>query len=122
MNDIMKIVQALENSNILLKGITKTIENETKEQKWVFLGELLGLLGASLLGNMLPGKGISRASYGNKEGKGIVRVCYGSKDLRFKKKTDSAPSFNKHGNITRSIIRLNLDLMEFFLEITCLKT
>ena len=71
---------------------------------------------------MLRGNGISRASYGNKEGKGIVRIRYGSKDLRFKKKTDSAPSFNKHGNITRSVIRLNLDLMEFFLEITCLKT
>ena len=33
MNEIMKIIQALEDSNILLKGITKTIENETKEQK-----------------------------------------------------------------------------------------
>ena len=33
MNDIMKIVKALEDSNILLKGITKTIRNETKEQK-----------------------------------------------------------------------------------------
>ena len=42
MNDIMKIVQALEDSNILLKGITKTIENETKEQKEGFLSMLLG--------------------------------------------------------------------------------
>ena len=58
MNDIMKIVQALEDSNILLKGITKTIENETKEQKGGFLGMLLGTLGASLLGNMLTGKGM----------------------------------------------------------------
>ena len=33
MNDIMTIVQALEDSNILLKGVTKTIQNETKEQK-----------------------------------------------------------------------------------------
>ena len=61
MNDIMKIVQALENSNILLKGITKTIENETKEQKGGFLGMLLGTLGATLLENMLTGKGILRA-------------------------------------------------------------
>ena len=52
MNDIMKIVQALEDSCILLKGITKTIENETKEQKGGFLGMLLGPLGAALLGNM----------------------------------------------------------------------
>ena len=48
LNDIMKIVQALENSNILLKGVTKTIENETKEQKGGFLSMLLGTLGASL--------------------------------------------------------------------------
>ena len=67
MNDIMKIVQALEDSNIILKGITKTIKNETKEQG--FLGMLLGTLGASLLGNMLTGKGILRSGYGNKEGK-----------------------------------------------------
>ena len=58
MNDIMKIVQALEDSNILLKGVTKTIKNETKEQKEEFLSMLLGTLGASLLGNLLTGKGI----------------------------------------------------------------
>ena len=52
MNDIMKIVQAFEDSNILLKGVTKTIENETKEQKGGFLRMLLGTLGASLLGNL----------------------------------------------------------------------
>ena len=50
MNDIMKIAQALEDSNILLKGVTKTIKNEKKEQKRVFLSMLLGTLGASLLG------------------------------------------------------------------------
>ena len=78
MND-MKIVQALEDSNILLKGVTKTIEDETKEQKGGFLSMLLGTLGASLLGNLLAGKGIARAGYGNlsKKGKGIVRAGYG---------------------------------------------
>ena len=50
MNDIKKIVQALEDSNILLKRVPKTIENETKEQKGGFLSMLLGTLGASLLG------------------------------------------------------------------------
>ena len=60
-NDIMKIVQALEDCNILLKGITKTIENETKNQKGGFLGILVGTLGASLFGNMLTGKGLLRA-------------------------------------------------------------
>ena len=56
MNDIMKIIQALENSNILLKGVTKTIKNETKEQKGGFLSVLLGTLGASSLGNLLTAK------------------------------------------------------------------
>ena len=52
MNDIMKIVQALEDSNILLKGVTKTIGNETREQKGGFLRMLLGILGASILGDL----------------------------------------------------------------------
>ena len=57
MNEIMKIVQAFEDSNILLKGVTKTIKNKTKEHKGGFLGMLLCTLGASLLGNILAGKG-----------------------------------------------------------------
>ena len=77
MNDVMKIVQALEDSNILLKGVTKTIKNETKEQKGGFLSMLLGTLGASLLGNLLTGKGIVRAGSGNKKGKEIVRAGTG---------------------------------------------
>ena len=56
MNGMMKIVQALEDSTILLKGVTTTIKNETKEQKGGFLSMLLGTLGASLLGNMLTEK------------------------------------------------------------------
>ena len=73
----MKIVQALEDSNILLKGVTKTIKNETTEQKEGFLSMLLGTVGASLLGNILAGKGLARAGSGNKKGKGIVRAGYG---------------------------------------------
>ena len=72
MNDIMKIVQALEDSNILLKRVTKTLKNETKEQKGGFLSMLLGTLGASLLGNLLSGKGSVRA------GEGIARAGYSS--------------------------------------------
>ena len=64
MNDIMKIIEALENSGILLKGESKTIENETKEQKGGFLSMLLGTLGASLLGNLLS---VVRAGAGAKE-------------------------------------------------------
>ena len=74
MNDIMKIIEALENSGILLKGLSKTIENETKDQRGGFLSKLLGTLGASLLGNLLTGgKGIMRAD------EGIVRAGKGSK-------------------------------------------
>ena len=69
MNDIMKIIKALENAGILLKGVSKAIQNETKELKGGFLSMLLGTLGASLLGNLLTGgKGIMRA------GDGIVRA------------------------------------------------
>ena len=55
MNDIIKIIEALENSGILLKGVTKTIENETEEQRGGFLSMFLSTLGASLLGNLLTG-------------------------------------------------------------------
>ena len=75
----MITVQALEDSNIFLNGVTKTIENETKEQKGGFLSMLLGTLGASLLGNLLSGKRIVRAGSGNNKGKGVVRVGYGNK-------------------------------------------
>ena len=74
MKDIMKIIKALENSGILLRGVSKTIKNKTKEQRGVFLSMLLGTLGASLLGNLLTGgKGITRA------GDEIVRAGSGSK-------------------------------------------
>ena len=73
MNDIMKIIEALENSGILLKGVSKTIENETKQQAGEFLGMLLGPLRASLLGNLLTRKGMMRA------GERIVRAGEGAK-------------------------------------------
>ena len=73
MKDIVKIIKALENSGILLKGVNKTIKNETKEQRGRFLSMLLGTLGASLLGNLLSGaKGIIRA------GERIVRAGEGN--------------------------------------------
>ena len=74
MNDIMKIIQVLESSNILIKGVTKTIRNETKEQKGGFLSMLLGTLGASLLENLVTGKEILRARSANKKGKGILKA------------------------------------------------
>ena len=78
-NDIKKIVQDLEDSNILLKGVTKTTGNKTKEQKGGFLSMLLRNLGASLLQNSLAAKRIVRAGFGNKKGKGIIRAGYGNK-------------------------------------------
>ena len=92
MNDVIKIVQALEDSNILLKGVTETVKNETKKQQGGFLSMLLGTLGASLLGDLLTekgfvragsgndkGKGVVRAGSGNNKGKGVVRAGYGNK-------------------------------------------
>ena len=72
MEDIMKIVQSLEGSSLLLKGVSKTIQNEAKEQKDGFLTMLLGTLCASLLGNMPADKEIIRAGY-RSEGSSINR-------------------------------------------------
>ena len=77
MDDILKIVKSLEDSGVLLKGVSETIQNEAKEQRRGFLGMLLGTLGASLLGDLLTkklsGKGVIRA------GEGTIRAGYGSK-------------------------------------------
>ena len=75
MRDIIKIVKSLEGSGLLLKGVTETVQNEVKEQKRGFFSTLLGTLGASLLGNLLTGKGIYRAA--KEKDKGIVRAGYG---------------------------------------------
>ena len=81
-HDIIKIVKSFEDSGLLLKGVTETVQNEVKEQKVGFLSMLLGTLGASLLGNFLTGKGINRAGKGkgiNRAGKGVLRAAYGNK-------------------------------------------
>ena len=70
MNDIIKIVKSLEDSGVILKGVSETIKHEVKEQRGGFLSMLLGTLGASLLGNSLTGgKGVTRASEGIKKKK-----------------------------------------------------
>ena len=82
MNDIIKIVKSLEDSGLLLKGVTETVQNEVKEQKGGFLSMLLGTLGASLLGNLLTGRGVNRAGKGrgiNRASQGIVRSGCGSR-------------------------------------------
>ena len=82
MNDILKIVKSLEDSGLLLKGISETTQHEGKEQRGGFLSMLLGTLGASLLGDILSkglsGKGVIGA------GEGTIRAGYGSKRLSLK--------------------------------------
>ena len=77
--DILKIVKSPEDSMILLKGVSETIKNEAKEQKEGFVSMLLGTLGASLLANMLFGKGVIRA------GEGTAKVGYRSKKSSIKR-------------------------------------
>ena len=77
MDDILKTVKSLEDSGILLKGVSETIQHEAKEQRGGFHSTLLGTLGASLLGDVLSkglfGTGVIRA------GEGTIRAGYGSK-------------------------------------------
>ena len=85
-NDIIKIIKSLEDSGLLLKVVTETVQNEVKEQKGGFLSALLGTLGAGLLGDLLIGniksKGVIGMSQGrgiNRAGEGILRAGYGNK-------------------------------------------
>ena len=82
MEDLIKIVKSLEDSGLLLKRVTETVQNEVKEQRGGFLSMLLGAVGASLLGNLLTGKGIHIAGKGkgiHRAGEGIVRAGEGNK-------------------------------------------
>ena len=77
MQDLLKIVKSLEDSGILLSGVTETVKDEVKEQEGGFLSMLLGTYGASLLGDLLTknlsGRGVIRA------GEGTIRAGYGSR-------------------------------------------
>ena len=64
MEDILKIVQSIKESGLLLKGVSKTIENKVRKQEGGFLNLLLGSLGLSLLGNLLASQDIIRAGEG----------------------------------------------------------
>ena len=75
MDDLIKIVKSLEDSGLLLKGITESVQNEIKEQKSGFLSMLLGTLGANLLGNRLTGKAVNKKGKEiHRAGEGIVRA------------------------------------------------
>ena len=86
-HDIIEIIESLENSGLLLKGVTETVQNEVKQQKGGFLSALLGTLGASLLGDLLIGKGTYRAGKGkgkgiNRAGEGVLRAGYGNSNSK----------------------------------------
>ena len=74
-NDIIKIIKSLEDSGLLLKGVTETVQNEVKEQKGGFPSLLLGTFGAGLLGDLLIGKIKVKAI--NRAGEGVLRAGYG---------------------------------------------
>ena len=78
LNDLIKIATALKEHDILLNGTSKTIKNKIKKQEGGFLSMLLGTLGASLLGNLLTGKGLYRT------GKGMYRTGQGLKKNLFR--------------------------------------
>ena len=80
----MKIVKSLEDSGLLLKGVTESVQNEIKEQKGGFLSMLLGTLGASLLGNLLTGKGVNKKGKEiYRAGEGIVKAGKGTSNMDF---------------------------------------
>ena len=83
MDDILKIVKPLEDSGVLLKGVTETIQNEAKDQRRGFLSMLLGTFGASLLGDLLT-KNLS-AKGTIRVGEGAIRAGYVSKRSSLKK-------------------------------------
>ena len=85
-NDMIRIVTALEDSDILVKGVTKTLQNDVKKGGALpILPMLLGTLGSSLTGNLLSGRGMYQS------GEGIYRAAQGSK----KKSISATASFNK---------------------------
>ena len=89
MDDNLKIVKSLDDSGVLLKGASETIQHEAKEQRGGFLSMLLGTLGVSLLGHVLSkglsGRDVIRAGEGTiRAGEGAIRAGYGSKRASLK--------------------------------------
>ena len=93
---LLKQLRSLEDSGLLLKGVSETIQNEAKEQRGGFLSMLLGTLGASLLGNILAGRKINRS------GEGVIRAGYGRRSLNsstsYKNKKDKKTKRQDHKN------------------------
>ena len=114
LNDIMKIVQALEDQNILLKGVSKTIKNDINNQKDCAIGMLLCTLGASLLGNLLSGRGLFRSGHGlYRAGQGIKKALILPKphpitNIEIQENYKDEPRFN--GVYSRHIIYQKLKM------------
>ena len=88
---LLKNVKSLVDSGLLLKGVNETVQNDAGEKNGGFLIMLLGTLGASLLGYVLAGKGINRAeerAIAKRQGRGVIRASYGNKRQAHKNKMD----------------------------------
>ena len=122
---LLNFIKELENSDILLKEVIKTIENEFKEQRGGFLSMLLGTLRVSLLGNLLTGKGIVRAGEGSKKNLNSllpfhpltnieISECY-SNESRFNGvySRDNLPKITKNGAYGTHWIALFIKTNEF---------
>ena len=95
MNDIIKIVKSLEDSGVLLKGVSETIKHEAKEQRGGFLSMLLGTLGASLLGNLLTGgKGVIRAGEEIKKKSNLLIPFHSLTTFEINEYYENEPRFN----------------------------
>ena len=82
MEDLIRIVKSLQDSKLLLKGVTESVQNDVKEQQGGFLSMLLGTLGTSLLGSLWTGKGVNKKGKGiQRAGEGIVRTGRGNIDI-----------------------------------------
>ena len=91
----MKIIKSLEETRLLIQGVSEAIKNETKEQKGWLLGMLLGTLGASLLGNLLTGRGLIRASEGTvRTGENVLMLPHPLTNFEMQKYYEHEPKFN----------------------------
>ena len=113
-NNIMKIIKSLEESGLLIKGVSETIKNEAKEQKRRFLETLSGILSASLLGNLLTGKDIIKA------GEKALATCRRQGTIRSGQDFQCRPILKLILKY-ESVIKMNVNLMVFIQEIVCLK-
>ena len=87
MHDLIRIIKSLEDLGLLIDGVSKKVKHEIKKQEGGFLGMLLRTLGVSIIGNMLPGKGVM------KTGKGVVRAGIRYNNMDHLDHMDNDPSF-----------------------------